>query len=499
MKFQLNSPLSLSVVAPRDMGPLVKEEIQELAALWKLPVEESSFKVFPGSVSFVGDWKSVIVLNYCLRIGTRVLLTIEEKKVQRLHDVYQNAYEVPWEEYFKAEQTLSIESSVRNPIHGSLDNSMMVSLKVKDAICDRMRKKFQIRPNIDKKNSDIKVYVKLHKDHMEIALDTTGDSLSHRGYREETLSAPIRENVAAGILRLMGFNAMIRKLIHNPHEALYLNREQQIVTNEKMSNETLSKKDQISAQEGTEGQEQEQEQAPEKKRIIPQLIELLPFFLDPMGGTGTASIEAALVMKNSFPSIYRKYFRYQLFTFSQEMGLMGLAQQVRFSILKHEISLSHFQKLMGDYLKTTGHHLNESAKELMTNLSRMKPVHFNDVDQSAMKAAQINAKNAGVEEFIQFQSQDFKFLLSPFQKYKGGFVFLNPPYGMRLDSQIETDRLKGLYKELGDWSKHHAKGHITWVLSANLMMLKHVGLRSTRKIKIDHGGTECGLWQFIIN
>jgi putative N6-adenine-specific DNA methylase len=414
--------LSLTVITPRMMAPLVEEEIKELQSLWDLPIVEDSWVVLPGSVSFKADFKTMIILNYCLRIGSRVLLNFYSGPIKHLNDVYVKASAIPWDKILGVDQTFALESTIHNPLSYSLNNSMMVSLKIKDGLVDVMRKKFQRRPSVDKRAPQVKITCKIHQDTMQLSLDTTGESLSNRGYRVKGHVAPLRENTASGLLRLMGF----------------------------------------------------------KKDSIQPLI-------DPMGGTGTISIEAALIMKNAFPSTNRSHFLYENFIFAQDwgsqsthvsQGLQQLKENLRKEILRQECPKN----------KTSA------------DLRQKKLIIYNDSHPQARAHAMENAQVAGVDDMIEFQHQDVRRVLSP---YKEGIVFLNPPYGSRLYAQDtlseEQQKLVEFYSQLGDWSKRNLTHHHVWVLSENKEALKRFGLKPKRKLPVDNGGLACAFHEFPIN
>ena len=117
-------------------------------------------------------------------------------------DIYQLARGVAWEAWFKPVQTLRVDLvATKSP----LTSLKFTTLRVKDAICDRLRELTGIRPNIDKLLPDVRVHVYLDASRVFLYLDTSGEALFKRGYRSEKVEAPLRENLAAGILRLIGW------------------------------------------------------------------------------------------------------------------------------------------------------------------------------------------------------------------------------------------------------------------------------------------------------
>ncbi len=156
----------------------------------------------PGGVAFAAPLEAVYRVNYWSRIASRILLRVAEGDYGSEEDIYQLARGVAWENWFKPVQTLRVDLvATKSP----LTSLKFTTLRVKDAVCDRLRELTGIRPNIDKLLPDVRVHVYLDASRVFLYLDTSGEALFKRGYRSEKVEAPLRENLAAGILRLIGW------------------------------------------------------------------------------------------------------------------------------------------------------------------------------------------------------------------------------------------------------------------------------------------------------
>ena len=192
-------------------------------------------------VSFDGDKGFMYKANLSLRTALKILKPIKTFTVYNEESLYNGVKSIDWSEIFLANQTFAIDSTVNSE---AFNNSLFVILKSKDAIVDQFREEFDKRPSIDKDHPDIRVHVHIQKEVCTVSLDTSGDSLHHRGYRTATNIAPINEVLAAGILLHSGWRGQ---------------------TN----------------------------------------------FLDPMCGSGTLLVEAAMIACNIPPNINRREFAFE--------------------------------------------------------------------------------------------------------------------------------------------------------------------------------------------
>ncbi|HEY9278454.1 MAG TPA: THUMP domain-containing protein [Eoetvoesiella sp.] len=152
---------------------------------------------------FHTDWTGVQRANLYSRLATRILVQVAHGPVQHEDDILELAYNTPWERWFGAEQTLRVDTSaIRSP----MQSLQFCNLRAKDGICDRLREREGSRPDIDTVRPDARVHLFLNEDSATLYLDTSGESLFKRGWRLDKGEAPIRENLAAGILALSGWD-----------------------------------------------------------------------------------------------------------------------------------------------------------------------------------------------------------------------------------------------------------------------------------------------------
>lgn len=170
---------------------------QELKHLGFAEVESSRSGVY-----FKTDMLGVMKANLYSRLATRILLQVAQAEVHSEDDIYQLALATAWEHYFGPEHTLRVDTSaIRSP----MQSLHFCNLKAKDGIVDRIRDIEGERPSIDTVRPDAKVHMFLYRDQATLYLDTSGESLFKRGWRLDKGSAPLRENLAAGMLALAGW------------------------------------------------------------------------------------------------------------------------------------------------------------------------------------------------------------------------------------------------------------------------------------------------------
>ena len=179
---------------PRGLESVLATEIEHIGGYL---VEE-----VPGGVSFAGDNDLVYLTNLYSKIATRILLKLDKGHYRNEQDIYDLAYNIDWLNWFEPKYTIKVfVTAIRSPLR-SLD---FITLKIKDAICDRFRSDTGIRPSVDAREPDIRIHAFLHKNQLTIYLDTSGEPLYKRRGRPGTHLAPLKENLAAGILHLIGW------------------------------------------------------------------------------------------------------------------------------------------------------------------------------------------------------------------------------------------------------------------------------------------------------
>src|SRR5690606_24009867 len=141
--------------------------------------------------------------NLYSRLATRVLVRVAHARVHTEDDILELARQTAWERWFGPEQTLRVDTSaVRSP----MKSLQYCNLRAKDGICDRLREREGARPSIDTVRPDARVHLFLDETTATLYLDTSGESLFKRGWRLDKGEAPLRENLAAGLLALSGWD-----------------------------------------------------------------------------------------------------------------------------------------------------------------------------------------------------------------------------------------------------------------------------------------------------
>lgn len=176
----------------------------ELLALGAESVDKTG-----GGVGFFGPMPLCYAANLHSRLATRILLRVSAGKYQNEEDVYQGALAVFWHKWFDVSRTIAVKVVAQDSQLKSLN---FITLKIKDAICDRFREESGMRPSVQTLHPDIRIHAFLTRERYTLYLDTSGESLYKRGLRKQAGVAPINENLAAGILRLSNWQ---------PGEALY--------------------------------------------------------------------------------------------------------------------------------------------------------------------------------------------------------------------------------------------------------------------------------------
>jgi putative N6-adenine-specific DNA methylase len=179
---------------PRGLEALLADELTQSGAI--------RVDTVAGGAGFEGSWETCYRANLESRIATRILWRVGHAPYKREEDIYKLAYGLPWQQWFAVRRTLRVYmTAIRCPLK-SLD---FITLRIKDAVCDRFRAEVDARPSVDTAEPDVRIHAFLTDREATLYLDTSGDALYMRGYKYASVGAPLKENLAAGILRLSGW------------------------------------------------------------------------------------------------------------------------------------------------------------------------------------------------------------------------------------------------------------------------------------------------------
>jgi putative N6-adenine-specific DNA methylase len=373
---QNQAPNRYFATCPRGLEQLLADEL--------LQVNAKAIKTTDGGASFDGDWSVCYAANLHSRIATRILWQVSRGKYLNEEDLFEAAYKLNWSQWFDVKHDFMVKvTGVKCPLK-SLE---FATLKIKDAVCDKFRLSVGSRPYIDTKNPAVRIHAYLAAEEYQFYLDTSGAALYQRGNRGASIEAPLRENLAAGILKLSGWQV------------------------------------------GTP-------------------------LLDPMCGSGTFLLEAAMVALDMAPG-YKRSFGFE--------------------------TLNNFEPATWSKLK------NMAA-------SKVKPVTFqkiygSDIDLRAVRIAKKNLEDAGLLAAVQLSQQDIINLLPPAES---GVMVANPPYGVRIG---EDEELTLLYPKIGESLKRKFAGWNTYFLTNDMRMPKLMRLTPSKRTPLYNGPLECRLFE----
>ena len=181
--------------SPRGLEGLLADELRALGA--------HDVEAAAGGVAFAGTWETCYAANFQSRLASRVLWRIAGFDYATEQDIYAAARTVRWSDHFGVECSLRVNlTAIKSPLK-SLD---FATLRIKDAICDRFRDETGRRPDVERLTPDVRIHCFLEPARGTLYLDTSGEPLFKRGWRRAAVEAPLRENLAAGILKLTGWN-----------------------------------------------------------------------------------------------------------------------------------------------------------------------------------------------------------------------------------------------------------------------------------------------------
>jgi putative N6-adenine-specific DNA methylase len=355
---------------------ILASELEELGARDVQPANRA--------VLFSGDKLLLYRINYCSRIALSILVNIADFRIRSKDDLYNRTSGIDWTQFMENEQTFSVVPVVNSEMFA---HSGYPGLVVKDAIADFFRRKTGKRPSVDPKEPDVVINLHISNDNVNISLDSTVVPLFKRGYRVEQGAAPLNEVLAAGILRLTGWNGESS-------------------------------------------------------------------LLDPMCGSGTILIEAAMVASNIAPGKFREFFGF--------------------------FRWKDFDKDLYDRVR--------SDMDKMVCRSDIK-IEGSDISEHAVDQARANIANAGLSNNITVGISDFSDLKS---SGPGGYIFINPPYGQRL----KHEEIEKLYGMIGSTLKHRFAGNRACIITSGKEYLNNIGLKPASKHVLFNGSIECILAEY---
>ena len=173
----------------------------EVAQITGLPA--TAMQTLRGGVQLQASWREALLLNLHSRLGMRVLIQLAHAPYANEQAIYDVALAVPWEMWFTPRETFRIDVTAQ---HSPLKSLNFAALRVKDAVADRFRDKTGVRPDVDTQRPAVRVHLHLSETHQTVYLDTTGDPLFKRGWREDKGDAPLKETLAAAMLAASGWS-----------------------------------------------------------------------------------------------------------------------------------------------------------------------------------------------------------------------------------------------------------------------------------------------------
>lgn len=361
---------------PRGLEALLVSELQSSGA--------RDIKPTDGGVGFTGELAVCYHANLHSRIATRILIQVGRGQYATEEDLFQAAYKINWPNWFDVKHDFMVKvTGVKCPLK-SLE---FATLKIKDAICDKFRQVVNSRPYIDTKTPAVRVHAYLTADSYQYYVDTSGNALYQRGNRKASIEAPLRENLAAGILHLTGWK---------PGQAL----------------------------------------------------------LDPMCGSGTFLLEAAMMALQIAPGLNRNFGFEKLKNFESDTW-----KKIKNAALK-AVKPTSFQKLYGS-----------------------------DTDLRAVRVTKQNLTEAGLSEAVQLAHVNFTDAVPPADS---GVLVANPPYGIRIG---EDKELALLYPKMGETLKRKFAGWNTYFLTNDLRLPKLMRLTPSKRTPLFNGPLECRLFE----
>jgi len=377
--------LSFLASAPRGFADLLARELRALGAVG---VRERAT-----GVAFSGTLECAYRACLWSRVANRVFLELAEFEAADALEFHAAVRRMDWAAHLAPGATLACDFSGRHP---AITHSHFGALKLKDGIVDALREATGTRPDISTGRPDVRVHAHARGSRVSVSLDLSGESLHRRGYRAATGEAPLKENVAAGVLLRAGWQELALR--------------------------------------GAQ-------------------------FLDPLCGSGTFCIEAALIAADHAPGLTRDYFGF--------LGWRGHDAPLWARLWKEAEVRAHAQRARALLVRGTDH------------------------DPRAIAAARDNARRSRIAQLVQFETAPLSRAAPAAEGGAGGgLLCTNPPYGMRLEDHAAAS---AVHRELGALLRERFVGWDAAVLTGVPALGMELGLRAFRTHAVWNGAIECRL------
>ena len=389
-------------------------------------------KAWRAGVQLSGSWRDAMQLNLHSRLAQRVLIELAHHQYRSEQDLYNAAANVAWEIWFTPKQTFKVEITAQ---HSPLTSLNFAALKIKDAIADRFRHKHDdVRPSVDTRWPDVRVYVHLTVDTVTVYIDTSGEPLFKRGWREDVGDAPLKETLAAAMIAASGWDVLAKQGV-----ALY----------------------------------------------------------DPCCGSGTIAIEAAQIACNIAPGINRK-FAFQKYLPFQAHVWDGLLDQAEALITEPtaEVFGSDVSFRMVDFAERNAERAGVANAVQFRGgdaLERMPPVAVGVMLVNPPYGERIDvAGAAGAPRRAQFQGQ----VIDEFGLPVEASPTSAQPKGRELAQTESGEDANDFFPKLAThWKKNYA-GWTAHVLTPDLKLPSKMRLKESRRVPMWNGPIECRLFRF---
>ncbi len=406
--------------------------VEALLATEVQRITGTSPKAWRAGVQLAGSWRDALQLNLHSRLAQRVLIELAHNQYRGEQDLYNAAANVAWEIWFTPKQTFKVEITAQ---HSPLTSLNFAALKIKDAIADRFRHKYDdVRPSVDTRWPDVRVYVHLTVDTVTVYIDTSGEPLFKRGWREDVGEAPLKETLAAAMIAASGWDELCKQGV-----ALY----------------------------------------------------------DPCCGSGTIAIEAAQIACNIAPGINRK-FAFQKYLPFQAHVWEGLLDKAEALITEPtaEVFGSDVSFRMVDFAERNAERAGVANAVQFRGgdaLERMPPVASGVMLVNPPYGERIDvAGAAGAPKRAQFQGQVIDEFGLPVEASPASAQ----PKGRELAQTESGEEANDFFPKLAThWKKNYA-GWTAQVLTPDLRLPNKMRLKESRRVPMWNGPIECRLFRF---